>query len=84
MRALEFFEGVPELLVPDNLRSGVRRSCRYDPDLNSAYQQLAEHYSTVIISALPRKPQDKSKAEIGVQIVERWILSRLRHHTFFP
>ena len=83
VRAFEFFGGVPELLVPDNLRSGVSRACRYDPDVNSAYQQLAAHYGTVIIPARPRKPQDKSKAEIGVQIIERWILARLRHHTFF-
>jgi len=83
VRAFEFFDGVPELLIPDNLRSGVSRACRYEPDLNSAYQQMAEHYGTVIIPARPRKPQDKSKAEIGVQIIERWILARLRHHTFF-
>lgn len=83
VRAFEFFGGVPELIVPDNLRSGVTQACRYDPELNSAYQQLAAHYSTVIIPARPRKPQDKSKAEIGVQIIERWILARLRHHTFF-
>lgn len=83
VRAFEFFGGVPELLIPDNLRSGVSRACRYEPDVNSAYQQLAAHYGTVIIPARPRKPQDKSKAEIGVQIIERWILARLRHHTFF-
>jgi len=83
VRALEFFGGVPELIIPDNLKSGVNKACRYDPDLNSAYQQWAAHYSTVIIPARPRKPKDKSKAEIGVQIIERWILARLRHHTFF-
>jgi len=83
VHAFEFFGGVPELIIPDNLRSGVNKSCRYDPDLNRAYQQLGEHYGTVIIPARPRKPKDKSKAEIGVQIIERWILARLRHHTFF-
>ncbi len=83
VRAFEFFGGVPELIIPDNLRSGVSKACRYDPDLNSSYQQLAAHYATVIIPARPRKPKDKSKAEIGVQIIERWILARLRHHTFF-
>ncbi|MFT5085043.1 MAG: hypothetical protein ACI9Y1_003100 [Lentisphaeria bacterium] len=62
----------------------MSRACRYDPDLNSAYQQLEEHYGTAIIPARPRKSQDKSKTEVGVQIVERWILARLRHHTFFP
>lgn len=83
VRAFNFFGGVTELVVPDNLRSGVSKACRYDPDINSAYQQLAQHYGTVIIPARPKKPQDKSKAEIGVQIIERWILARLRRHTFF-
>jgi len=83
VRAFEFFGGVPELLIPDNVRSGVTKACRYDPAVNSTYQQLAEHYGTVVIPARPRKPKDKSKAEFGVQIIERWILARLRHHTFF-
>ena len=83
VRALEFIGGVPEIIVPDNLKSGVTRACRYDPDLNLAYQQLGAHYETAIIPARPRKPKDKAKAEVGVQIIERWILARLRHHTFF-
>lgn len=82
-RALEFLGGVPKLLVPDNLKSGVSRACRYDPDINPSYQQLAAHYGVAIMPARPRKPQDKAKAEVGVQIIERWILARLRHHTFF-
>lgn len=82
-RTFEFLGGVPELIIPDNLRSGVTKACRYEPTLNRTYQQLAEHYSTVIIPARPLKPKDKSKAEIGVQIIERWILARLRHQTFF-
>ena len=68
---------------PDNLRSGVSRACRYDPDLNASYQQWAEHYQVAVVPARPYKPKDKAKAEVGVQIVERWILARLRHHTFF-
>jgi len=83
VRAFEFFGGVPELIIPDNLKSATNKACCYDPELNSSYQQLAEHYGTVIIPARPRKPKDKSKAEIGVQIIERWILARLRHQTFF-
>jgi transposase len=83
VRAFEFFGGLPEIVVPDNLKSGVQRACRYDPDLNPSYQQLAEHYQVAIIPARPRKPKDKAKAEVGVQIVERWILARLRHQTFF-
>jgi len=83
VRAFEFLGGVPEIIVPDNLKSGTTKACRYDPDVNSSYQQLAAHYGVVIIPARPRKPKDKSKAEVGVQIIERWILARLRHHTFF-
>lgn len=83
VRAFEFYGGVTELVIPDNLRSGVSKACRYDPDLNPAYQQWAEHYQVVVIPARPYKPKDKSKAEVGVQVVERWIMARLRHHTFF-
>jgi len=83
MRTFEYFGGIPEMVVPDNLRSGVSKACRYDPELNPSYLQLAEHYQVAILPARPYKPKDKSKAEVGVQIVERWILARLRHHTFF-
>jgi transposase len=82
-RAFRFFGGVPALLVPDNLRSAVRQPCRYSPEPNATYQELARHYGTAILPARPYKPQDKAKAEVGVQVVERWILARLRHHRFF-
>lgn len=59
VRMLKFFGGVPEILVPDNLKSGVNKACRYDPDLNPFYQQLAEHYQVAVIPARPRKPRDK-------------------------
>ena len=83
VRAFEYFGGTPELVIPDNLKSGVSKACRYDPDLNPSYQQLAEHYQIAVVPARPYKPKDKAKAEVGVQIVERWILARLRHHSFF-
>lgn len=83
VRTFEYFGGIPEMVIPDNLRSGVSRACRYEPELNPSYQQLAEHYQVAVMPARPYKPKDKSKAEVGVQIVERWILARLRHHTFF-
>jgi len=83
VKAFEFFGGVPEIVVPDNLKSAVRKTHRYEPDINPAYQQLASHYQTVIIPARPYKPKDKAKAEVAVQIVERWIMARLRHQTFF-
>ena len=82
-RAVTFFGGVPRLIVPDNLKSGVSKACRYDPDTQPAYQQLAAHYGTAIMPARPYKPKDKAKAEVGVLIIERWILARLRHQTFF-
>ncbi|KAF1024197.1 MAG: hypothetical protein GAK37_03179 [Pseudomonas sp.] len=83
VRTFEFFGGVPEMLVPDNLKSAVSKACRYDPELNPTYQQLAEHYQVVVMPARPRKPKDKAKAEVGVQVVERWILARLRKQVFF-
>jgi transposase len=83
VRALEYFEGVPHAIVPDNLKSGVRRACRYEPDLNPSYQDFAEHYGVAILPARVRKPRDKAKVEVAVQGVERWILAPLRHRTFF-
>ncbi|OED44406.1 transposase [Chromatiales bacterium (ex Bugula neritina AB1)] len=83
VQAFEFFGGVPELVVPDNLKSGVSKTHRYEPDINPAYQQLASHYGIAVVPARPYKPKDKSKAEVAVQIVERWIMARLRHQTFF-
>ncbi len=82
-RALEFFGGVPQALVPDNLKSAVTKALRYEPDINPAYQEFAEHYNVAILPARVRKPRDKAKAEVGVQIVERWIVARLRHQIFF-
>lgn len=81
--AFEFYGGVPEIVVPDNLKSAVLKTHRYTPDLNPAYQQMAGYYQTAIVPARPYKPKDKAKVEVAVQIVERWILARLRHHTFF-
>lgn len=83
VRAFEFGGGVPELVIPDNLRSGVTRACRYEPELNPTYQDLAMHYGVAVMPARVRKPRDKAKVEAGVQLVQRWILARLRHRTFF-
>ena len=82
-RALEFFQGVPMVITPDNWKAGVKEACYYEPDLNPTYLAFANHYGTVIIPARPRKPRDKAKVESGVLVVERWILAALRHHTFF-
>jgi len=83
VRALEYIRGVPLVVVPDNAKAAVRSPCRYDPDINLTYQELAAHYGFAVIPARPRKPKDKAKVEVGVLIAERWILARLRHHTFF-
>lgn len=81
--ALEFIGGVPQVIVPDNPKALVSRACRYEPDLNPAYQDFARHYQVAVIPARVRTPRDKAKVEAGVLIVERWILARLRHQTFF-
>lgn len=83
VRALTFFGGVPRAFVSDNLRSAVKRAHRYEPELNRSYHDFAEHYDVAILPARVRKPRDKAKVEAGVLVVERWILARLRHRTFF-
>jgi transposase len=71
------------LVVPDNLKSAVNKAHRYDPEINSTYQDMAVHYSVAVVPARPRKPKDKAKAEAGVLLVERWILACLRNREFF-
>lgn len=81
-RAFAFFGGVTELLIPDNTKTGVSRSCRYEPDLNPTYHDMASHYGAAVIPTRVRRPKDKAKAEVAVQIVERWILAALRNRVF--
>ena len=83
VRAFKFIDGCPEILVPDNLKSGVNKAHRYDPDLNKTYQDLSVHYGVAIVPARSQKPRDKAKVEQGVLLAERWILARLRNHRFF-
>jgi transposase len=83
VRAFEYFGGVSEITVPDNLKSGVIKACAYEPDINPSYHDLALHYGTTIIPARVRKPKDKAKVENGVLIVSRWILAVVRHRKFF-
>jgi len=83
VRAFEFFGGCPEIVVPDNWKTGVSRACRYEPDLNQTYAEMARHYGVAIIPARPAKPRDKAKVEQGVLLAERWIIAALRHRTFF-
>ena len=83
VRAFEFLGGVAAAVVPDQLKSGVTTPCRYEPGVQRAYEELAQHYGTTILPARPGKPRDKAKVEVAVQVAERWILARLRHETFF-
>lgn len=83
IHAFEFFSGATKLIVPDNLKTGITKPCRYEPDLNPTYLDMAEHYGCAVIPARVRRPRDKAKVEVGVQVAERWILARLRNHTFF-
>jgi transposase len=83
LRTFEFFGGTPEILVPDNLKSGVTRACRYEPELNRTYEEMAAHYGVAVIPARRMKPRDKAKVESGVLVVERWIMAALRKRKFF-
>jgi len=83
VHAFEFFHGVAEILIPDNLKTGVTHPCRYEPDINPTYLDLAEHYGTVVIPARVQKAKDKAKVESAVLVAERWILAALRNYTFF-
>ena len=83
VRAFEYFSCVPRVLVPDNLKSGVSKACKYEPDLNPTYSDMAEHYGCAVLPARPRKPKDKATVENGVLIAKRWILAVLRQRTFY-
>jgi transposase len=83
VRAFEFFGGVAAALVPDQLKSGVTRACRYEPGIQRTYEEMAQHYGTTVLPARPYKARDKAKVEVAVQIAQRWILARLRNQSFF-
>jgi transposase len=72
-----------QLLVPDNTKTAVIKACLYDPQVNRTYAEMAGHYGAAILPARPRRPRDKAKVEQAVLIVERWLLGRLRHRTFY-
>lgn len=82
-RLFEFFGGVPAMICPDNPKTAVTQTCRYEPGLNRSYEEMAAYYGAAVLPARPRKPRDKAKVETGVQVVERWVLAPLRHRTFF-
>ncbi|CAO0821281.1 hypothetical protein DFAR_2210089 [Desulfarculales bacterium] len=78
-----FLAGVTELMVIDNFKSGMSKACRYEPDINPTYQEMAAHYGTAVLPVRIRKSCDKVKAEVGMQLVEKWILAALRKRSFF-
>lgn len=80
---LEFIGGVPRLLVPDQPRALMARPDRYEPTAHRLLEELSAHYGLAVMPARPAKPRDKPKVEVAVQVVERWILARLRHQSFF-
>lgn len=81
-RMLEFFGGVPEILVPDNLKSGITKADRYEALVNENYRAFCEHYKTCVIPARAQRPKDKAKVEVGVLVVSRYILAALRNQVF--
>jgi transposase len=83
VRSFEYFEGVPDQVVPDNLKSGVSSPCFYDPIINQSYHELSLYYKTAILPTRVRKPKYKAKVEVGVLIAERWIMAVLRNEKFF-
>jgi len=83
VRSFEYFGGVSERVVPDNLKSGVNKACRYEPDINPTFREMAAHYQTVIMPARAIQPQDKAKVESVVFVVTRWILATLPDRKFF-
>jgi transposase len=83
VHAFEYFVCAPHVLVPDNLKSAVNQACKYEPELNPTYANMAEHYGCAVLPARPYHPRDKAKVEAGVLIAQRWILAVLRKRTFY-
>ncbi len=83
VRGLEYFGGVTEMLVPDQLKSAVSKSDRVEPEINATYAEVGAHYGTAVVPARPRKPRDKAKVEAAVLLAQRWILACLRNFRFF-
>jgi transposase len=81
--SLKYIDGVPAVVVPDNLKSGVKSACYYEPDINPTYDDLSLHYGFAVIPARVKAPRDKAKVEAAVQVVERWVLAPLRKRRFF-
>jgi transposase len=83
VHAFEFFKCIPFALVPDNLKSAVKKIDRYEPFLHPLYEKMAEHYGIAVLPARVRAPKDKAVVESNVGFVQRYILGRLRNRQFF-
>jgi transposase len=83
VRAFSYFGCLPKIVVPDGLKGAVNRACRYEPELNPTYAEMASHYGLCVLPARPARPRDKAKVEAGVLLAKRWILAALRHRTFY-
>jgi transposase len=81
-RAFRYFGGVTAMIVSDNLKSGITKACFYEPNVNRTYQEMADHYDTAIVPARPKKPKDKAKVEVGVQVTTRWVIAKLRRQGY--
>src|SRR5665811_1568941 len=82
-RAFAFFGGVSAMVVSDNLKSGITKACFYEPAVNRTYAEMAHHYGTAVVPARPRRPKDKAKVEVAVQVATRWVIAKLRNRQFF-
>ncbi|MBX9569036.1 MAG: IS21 family transposase [Candidatus Obscuribacterales bacterium] len=76
--AFEYFGGCPKVCVPDNPKAVINKPCRYEPEINESFAQMAAHYDMVVLPARVRKPKDKAKVEAAVGVATRWILAVLR------
>src|ERR1017187_7881915 len=83
MRTFEFLGGVPEIIVPDNLKSAITKACRYEPSVNRTYAEMAAHYGVAVIPARRGEPRGKNKGGAGGVVVGRWILAARQKRRFF-
>ena len=80
---LHYFGGVPKVIVPDNLKSAVNKSCKYDPALNEDFLDMANHYGCGVLPARSRRPRDKSLVENTIRILYTRVYAELSDMTFF-
>lgn len=82
-RALHYYGGCPAVIVPDNLKSAVDRSDRYEPGLNQQYEDFAGHYGVVILPGRVSHARDKALVENAVHLAYLRIYAPLRDRNFY-